>query len=157
MCCLQADTYCISLVFSVLMHPVSCSFFRSTDQPVINFSCQSLCTLSSHWWISPFICFSDLQCFFCVCTVYLNVFLCLRDRPVPQQPRGPHLQERWGQVEQDPWAEGAQWAGDRWDTVTHSKTRWWICGNGNAFPHCRYCKIFTCLLRFQLSCPNNTK
>lgn len=41
------------------------------------------------------------------------VSMCFRDRPVSQQPRGPHLQERWDQVEQDPRAEGAQWAGDR--------------------------------------------
>lgn len=51
MCCLQADTYCIPLVFFVLMHRVSCSVFHSTDQPIINFCSTSLCTLSPHWWI----------------------------------------------------------------------------------------------------------
>lgn len=35
-----------------------------------------------------------------------------RDRPLPQQPRGPHLPQGRGQVEQNPRAEGAQWAGD---------------------------------------------
>lgn len=36
-----------------------------------------------------------------------------RDRPVSQQPRGSHLPQGWGQVEQSPRAEGAQRAGDR--------------------------------------------
>uniref|UniRef100_A0A674GXK4 Actin related protein 2/3 complex subunit 1B n=1 Tax=Taeniopygia guttata TaxID=59729 RepID=A0A674GXK4_TAEGU len=36
------------------------------------------------------------------------------DCPVPQQPRGSHLPQGWGQVEQSPRAEGAQRAGIDW-------------------------------------------
>lgn len=51
------------------------------------------------------------------CTMYIHLFLFCRDCPLPQQPWRPYLQERWDQVDQDSWAEGAQWAGDRWDKV----------------------------------------
>lgn len=117
MCCLGADTYSISLVFPLLMHAVSCSAVCSTLL-IINFSGQSHCTLSSRWWI-PLLRFTNLHHSFLWCTVCWKVFLFSRDCALSQQPWGPHLQERWSQVEQDPWTEGAQWAGDRWDTLTH--------------------------------------
>jgi len=96
-CCMSPVYFCSHAPSQLLWCSTPPISSGVEHHPPRNVSPQSL---SLHFVLTlmNFLC---LYVFANFCTT-LMCFCASRDRPVPQQPRGPHLQEGWHQVDQDP-------------------------------------------------------